>query len=246
MPAPRSAPRASATPDPTSCAGRGARGICRPTELCLCGAQQPPRHEDGPQTDTGRKPGARAGATRPRQAGHAAGRVRAVAVRASDFCGRRCAPRSSRNRARRGWIRGKAAMIPDPPERPHEFTHVPDFAMALGNLCNAPAVHRGQARHMPDAAPARSLRSLRAERSSGAVPARARRHRRRALPRRRPARHAAPPARAVRSDHGVPFGIALQRDRPCRVDMSKRAARLGTPATPFAEGLAARVAAARG
>ena len=134
-------------------------------------------------------------------------------------------------------VGGKAALIAYPPGQPHDFTCVPDFAAALTTLTDAPEADRGQAWHAPNAGPTRSLRAVLAEAAAIAgVPCRAT-----VLP------------DALRRLMGLfdPIMASLgemrfQCDRPCLVDTSTWASRFRTPATPFAEWLAATVVAARG
>jgi nucleoside-diphosphate-sugar epimerase len=50
-------------------------------------------------------------------------------------------------------------LRPTPPDQPHDFTYVPDFARALETLIDASDDAYGQAWHVPNA-PTRSLRDL--------------------------------------------------------------------------------------
>lgn len=219
-----------------ACAGHGARFLLA-DNLYMYGPQTAPLHEDMALTSFGEKPRARAEVTRLWQAAHAAGRVQAAAVRASDFYGPgvRNSVISEYGVAR--LVAGKAAMAPWPPDQPHDFTNVPDFAAALETLIDAPEADWGQAWHAPNAGPTRSLRAVLAEAAAFAGA---------------PFRLTVLPD-ALRRLLGLfdPIMAGLgetrfQWDRPYLVDTSKWAARFGTPATPFAEGLAATVAAARG
>jgi nucleoside-diphosphate-sugar epimerase len=87
------------------------------------------------------------------------GRVRAVAVRASDFYGPDVPTSVLSTVGVAGLLAGKPALAPYPPDQPHDFTYVPDFARALVTLIDAPDDAYGEAWHVPNA-PARSLRDL--------------------------------------------------------------------------------------
>ncbi len=69
-----------------ACSKSGARFVFADS-LYMCGPQTRPLTEDMPLTDYGQKPRVRAEITRLWQEAHQTGRVRAVAVRASDFYG---------------------------------------------------------------------------------------------------------------------------------------------------------------
>ena len=140
------------------CSKSGARFVFA-DNLYLYGPQSRPLTEDMPLTNFGRKPAVRATITRLWQAAHQEKRVRAVAVRASDFYG----PDSSTSVisafgvAR--LVAGKRAIMPYPTDQPHDFTYVPDFARALVSLIDAPEGAYGQAWHVPNA-PIRTLRDV--------------------------------------------------------------------------------------
>jgi nucleoside-diphosphate-sugar epimerase len=127
--------------------------------LYMYGPQVEPLREDMPLTAYGRKPRARAQITRLWQEAHAAGRVRVVAVRASDFYGPDVpnSVLSAYGVAR--LLAGRSALIPYSPDRPHDFTYVPDFARAIVALVDAPDDAYGQAWHVPNA-PTCTLRDL--------------------------------------------------------------------------------------
>lgn len=218
-----------------ACAGAGARFLLA-DNLYMYGPQTEPLREDMALTDFGEKPRARAEVTRLWQAAHAAGRVQAAAVRASDFYG---ADGANSRIARFGVERllaGKPALAVDPPDQPHDFTYIPDFAAALETLIDAPEADWGQAWHVPNATPTQSLRQvLTMAAAIAGVPMRLR-----VLP------------EAVRRVVGLvdPIVASLgemrfQWDRPYLVDSSKWAARFGTAATPFEDGLAETVAGYR-
>jgi nucleoside-diphosphate-sugar epimerase len=140
------------------CSKSGARFVFA-DNLYLYGPLSRPLTEDIPLTNFGRKPAVRATITRLWQAAHEEKRVRAVAVRASDFYG----PDSSTSVisafgvAR--LVAGKPAIMPYPTDQPHDFTYVPDFARALVSLIDAPEGAYGQAWHVPNA-PNRTLRDV--------------------------------------------------------------------------------------
>jgi nucleoside-diphosphate-sugar epimerase len=90
---------------------------------------------------------------------HAAGRVRAVAVRASDFYGPAAATSVISAFGIARLVAGKAALVPYSPDYPHDFTYVPDFARALVTLMDAPDDAYGQAWHVPNA-PTQTLREI--------------------------------------------------------------------------------------
>jgi nucleoside-diphosphate-sugar epimerase len=57
-------------------------------------------------------------------------------------------------------LEGKSAVTPYPPDNLHDFTYVPDFARALESLIDAPDDAYGQAWHVPNPRPTRTLRDL--------------------------------------------------------------------------------------
>ena len=101
----------------------------------------------------------RAEITRLWQAAHAEGRVRAVAVRASDFYGPDVPTSVLSEYGVKNLLAGKAAIMPYPVIFPHDVTYVPDFARALVTLLDAPDEDYGQAWHAPNA-PAQTHRAL--------------------------------------------------------------------------------------
>lgn len=127
--------------------------------LYMYGPQIAALREDMPLTDFGCKPRARAEVTRLWQAAHSAGRVRACAVRASDFYGPDAPNSVLVNQGIAPMLRGKPAFLPWPVDHPHAVTYVPDFAAAILALIDAPDSDYGQAWHAPNA-PARSLRDI--------------------------------------------------------------------------------------
>jgi nucleoside-diphosphate-sugar epimerase len=140
------------------CAKSGARFVFADS-LYMYGSQTRPLSEDMPLTDFGKKPRVRAEITRLWQSAHQSGRVRAVAVRASDFYGPDASTSVVSIYGIARLLAGKPALAPYPPDCPHDFTYVPDFARALVTLLDAGDDAYGQAWHVPNA-PARSLREL--------------------------------------------------------------------------------------
>jgi nucleoside-diphosphate-sugar epimerase len=136
----------------------GARFVFADT-LYMYGPQSRPLTEDTPLTDFGRKPRVRAEITRLWQAAHETGAVRATAVRASDFYGPDAPTSVLSTMGVARLVAGKSALAPYPPDQPHDFTYVPDFARALETLIDADDSAYGGAWHVPNA-PTRSLREI--------------------------------------------------------------------------------------
>jgi len=203
--------------------------------LYMVGPQDGPLTEDMALTNYGRKPRLRAAITRQWLDAHRAGRVEAVAVRASDFYGPNVATSVLSEYGVKRLVAGKPALVPYSPDFPHDFTYVPDFARALVALLDAPSDAYGQPWHAPNAPP-QTLRQLlaRAAELIGVAP------RVTVLP------------RAVTSLLGLfdrtIYELAemrFQTDRPYRVDSTKFARRFALPPTSFDEGLRATIAACR-
>jgi nucleoside-diphosphate-sugar epimerase len=212
------------------CAERKARLVFA-DNLYMVGPQDRPLVEDMPLTDFGRKPRLRADLTRLWMQAHAAGRVEAVAVRASDFYGPDVATSVISEYGIKRLIAGKAALVPYSPDHPHDFTYVPDFARALVTLIDAPPDACGQAWHVPNA-PTQTLRQL-LDRAAGLIGVAPRLT---VLPR--------AVARLLGLFDRQIYELAemrFQTDRPYRVDSSKFAQRFWSDATPFDEGLRATV-----
>lgn len=140
------------------CAASGARFIFA-DNLYMYGPQNRPLVEDMPLTTYGRKPRIRADITRLWQEAHATGKVRCVAVRASDFYGPGVENSVLSEFGVKRLIEGRPALVPYCPDHPHDFAYVPDFARALVTLADAPDADYGEAWHVPNA-PTRSLRAL--------------------------------------------------------------------------------------
>ena len=203
--------------------------------LYMYGPQNEPLREDMALTDFGEKPRVRAQITRLWMEAHAAGRIQAAAVRASDFYGPGAATSMLVEYGVKPVLEGRAASFPIDVDHPHAFTYVPDFARALETLMDAPDAAYGQAWHVPNA-PAQSLRSI--VQRAGALagePARVK-----VMPgwMKALARPFVPALRALDE-------MEFQTDRPYRVDHSKFAARFWDDATPFDVGLQATIDALR-
>lgn len=213
----------------SACDEAGARFVFA-DNLYIYGPVTAPLTETMPLTSYGQKPRIRAEITRLWQDAHAAGRVKAVAVRASDFYGPGV-PNSILSMGISRLVAGKAALVPFSPDQPHDQTYVPDFARAVVTLCDAPEDAYGQAWHVPNA-PTRSLRELLAL----------------------AARIAEVPLRTVALPTWLQpiLGLAVpelreliemrfQTDRPYYVDAGKFRARFGQEPTSFEDGLAATI-----
>ncbi len=203
--------------------------------LYMYGPQTTPLREDMPLTDFGRKPKARAAITRQWQAAHTQGRVRATAVRASDFYGPRVGTSVVSHYGIAPLVKGKTIYLPYSPDQPHDFTYVPDFARAIVTLADAPDTDYGQAWHVPNA-PTLSLRQVleRAGKLAGR----------------------APKISVMPGLMKTVFGwftpelkelaeMSFQTDRPYHVDTAKFRARFWSDATPFDDGLRATIGSYR-
>jgi nucleoside-diphosphate-sugar epimerase len=213
------------------CASSGARLVFA-DNLYMYGPQTSPLTEQMPLTTYGRKPALRAEITMLWKAAHDSGRVRAVAVRAADFYGPDVANSVISVFGVARLVAGKAAFMPYPPDRPHDFAYVPDVARALVTLVDAPDDAYGQAWHVPNA-PTRTLREvLTLAATLIGVPARIT-----VLP------AALAPILGVFSVEIREIGeMRFQWDRPYLVDSSKFAARFWNDPTPFERGLADTIA----
>lgn len=210
------------------CAASGARFIFA-DNLYMYGPQDVPLREELPLTDFGRKPKVRAGITRQWRAAHEAGKVRAVAVRASDFYANHAPSSVISHFGIKAMLEGKTVNLPYPADFPHDYTYVPDFARALLTLLDATDEDYGQAWHVPNA-PTRTLREVLtlAGEIAGVSP------RIRVMPEfLKPLMGFAVPALSELKE------MRFQTDRPYIVDSSKFAQRFWGGATPIEEGLAA-------
>ena len=104
--------------------------------------------EDAPLAATGRKGRVRARMSERLFAAHAAGRVRAVAGRASDLFGPGVRVSALGERVWPRLLAGKAIDWLGDPDLPHTFTYLPDFARALVRLGAEPDAW-GSAWHVP-------------------------------------------------------------------------------------------------
>ena len=129
------------------CEAAGARLVFF-DNLYMYGPQAGPLHEDLALTTTGRKPSMRAAITRQWRAAHDRGRVRVVALRASDFYG--CGVQASHigNDVIRAIAAGKPAAFVAPLDVPHDFAYVPDIHGAVMSMLDAPDDAFGQAWHV--------------------------------------------------------------------------------------------------
>jgi nucleoside-diphosphate-sugar epimerase len=214
-----------------ACAEAKARFIFA-DNLYMYGPQNRPLTEDMPLTGFGRKPKVRAEITRLWQQAHRDGRVQAVAVRASDFYGPDVENSVLSNFGVRRLLQGKPALIPHSPNRPHDFTYVPDLARALVTLLDASEDAYGQAWHVPNA-PTQTLRALidKAAGMIGTAP------RMTVMP--RPLLHLA--GLFDRQVYEL-IEMRFQTDRPYLVDASKFAGRFWADATSFDAGLETTIA----
>jgi nucleoside-diphosphate-sugar epimerase len=208
------------------CSTSGARLVFA-DNLYMYGPQTSPLTEKTPLTNHGRKPALRAELTKLWKSAHDTGRVRAVAVRASDFYGPDVATSVISVFGVARLLAGKPALTPYSPEHPHDFAYVPDFARALVTLVDAPDDAYGQAWHVPNAS-TRTLRDvLTLAASLIGVPARIS-----VLP------SALAPIIGLFSKEVREIAeMRFQWDRPYLVDSSKFAARFWNDATPFESGL---------
>jgi nucleoside-diphosphate-sugar epimerase len=214
-----------------ACAVSGARFIFA-DNLYMYGPQTRPLTEDLALTNFGVKPRVRAEITRLWRDAHEAGRVRCVSVRASDFYGPDVETSVISRFGVARLLAKKPAIAPYPPDHPHDFTYVPDFARALAALIDAPDDAYGQAWHVPNA-PTRTLRDILnlAAELIGVAP------RVQVLP-----RALAMLVGIVRQDVRELAEMRFQWDRPYIVDTSKFRVRFWSNPTPFADGLAATIA----
>lgn len=214
-----------------ACAASGARFVFG-DNLYMYGPQTAPLTESMPLTSYGAKPRARAEITRMWQDAHAAGRVRACAVRASDFYGPGVATSVVSTMGVQRLLAGKAALAPYPADQPHAQTYVPDFARALVTLIDAPDDAYGEAWHVPNA-PERSLREVLelAADLSGI------RRRITVLP-----QLLMPLLGLFSGDIRELREMRFQWDRPYLVDTTKFARRFWGNATPLEEGLRTTIA----
>jgi len=214
-----------------ACARANARFVFA-DNLYMYGPQTAPLRESMPLTDFGAKPRARAAITALWREAHAAGKVRACAVRASDFYGPDVPTSVISTMGVQRLLADKAALAPYPADHPHAFTYVPDFARALLTLIDAPDDAYGEAWHVPNA-PERSLREV-FELAAEVIGVR---HRVTVLP-----QALMPLLGLFSADIRELKEMRFQWDRPYLVDTTKFARRFWGDATPLDEGLRATIA----
>jgi len=140
------------------CAASGARFVFA-DNLYMYGPQTRTLVEDMPLTRFGKKPRVRAEITRQWMDAHRAGRIRGVAVRASDYYGPD-APNSILGPfGIAPLLARKPAVLLHAPDRLHDFTYLPDFARAVADLVHGPDDAYGRAWHVPNA-PTQTPRQL--------------------------------------------------------------------------------------
>jgi len=189
--------------------------------------QTQPLTEDLPLTNFGNKPRARAEITRLWQEAHSQGRVRCVAVRASDFYGPGVGQSIMGDTGLRALANGKAATLLGQGDLPHDMAYVPDVARATITLLDAPEDAYGQAWHVP-CAPTLTFRQILQIGADGlGVPLKL---------------SVMPPILFGLLSLFVPFlrefkEMRFQTDRPYHVDSSRFAKRFWSDATPFEIGV---------
>jgi nucleoside-diphosphate-sugar epimerase len=127
--------------------------------LYMYGPVDGPRREDMALTNYGSKPAVRAEITRMWQAAHNDGRLRAAAVRASDFYGPGVTLAALGEASFGRLSGGKSAQTFGDPDQPHSFTYVNDVARALVSVAEGGEDVLGQSWHVPNA-PDRTVRQL--------------------------------------------------------------------------------------
>ncbi len=127
--------------------------------LYMYGPQTAPLIETMPLTTYGRKPAARAVASRIWMEACAAGRARVAALRAPDFYGPGVALSYLGDASIGAMAKGKAATFVGSPDIPHDYAYVPDIGRAVATLLAAPDSAYGQAWHVP-CAPTRTTREI--------------------------------------------------------------------------------------
>jgi nucleoside-diphosphate-sugar epimerase len=141
-----------------ACETTGARMVFV-DNLYMYGEQTVPLTEDMPARSFGQKPRARTEATKIWRAASEAGRIRATALRPSDFFGPGVGATQLGDAALGALARGKPAALVLPPDLLHDFAYVPDIARAVVTLTQAPDADFGQVWHCPNA-PIRTPRQL--------------------------------------------------------------------------------------
>lgn len=211
-----------------ACAEAGVRLVFL-DNLYMYGPQVRPLVETLPLTTHGRKPAARAAATRLWQAQD---KVRVAALRAPDFYGPGVTLSHLGTTGLAAIARGKRAAFLFSPDQPHDYAYTPDIGRAIVTLLDAPDDAYGQAWHMP-CAPTRTSREIMAMGAAACG---------------RPLRLTAlPGAVFALAARFVPFlrnleEMRFQWDRPYQVDATKWRARFWSDVTPFETGVPATIA----
>jgi nucleoside-diphosphate-sugar epimerase len=141
-----------------ACTAAGAR-LVFVDNLYMYGPQTQPLTEDMALTTYGIKPRIRAEITKMWQAAHAAGKVKVVAVRASDFYGPGVTQSVLGETGLAAMAKGKPALLLGAADLLHDLAYVPDVARATITLLDAPMDAYGQAWHVP-CAPTRTYRQV--------------------------------------------------------------------------------------
>jgi nucleoside-diphosphate-sugar epimerase len=203
--------------------------------LYMYGPQTAPLVESMPLADYGVKPAVRSQITRMWMAASAAGRIRALSLRAPDFYGPGVGQSHLGDIAIGALARDKRAMCVGSPDTPHDFAYVPDIGRAVMSLLAAPDSAYGEAWHMP-CAPTQTRRRL-LDLAAAALG--------------RPLKLFAMPfwalgaASLVSADMKEIWEMRFQWDRPYRVDADRFARTFWNDPTPFEEGIPATALAFR-
>jgi len=210
----------------SACEATGARMVFI-DNLYMYGPQTAPLVESMALTDYGTKPATRARITRMWMSAAAAGRIRALALRAPDFYGPGVGNSHLGDVAIGALAKGKRALCIGSPDLPHDFAYVPDIGRAAMTLIDAPDSAYGQAWHVP-CAPTETRRRL-IELAAAALG--------------RKARIASMPIWALGAaslfspDLREIWEMRFQWDRPYRVDASRFAKAFWGDPTPFEVGV---------
>jgi nucleoside-diphosphate-sugar epimerase len=209
-----------------ACEATGARMVFV-DNLYMYGPQTAPLVETMPLSTYGRKPAARAVATRIWMEACAEGRARVAALRAPDFYGPGVALSYLGDVSIGAMAKGKAATFIGSPDLPHDYAYVPDISRAVASLLAAPDTAFGQAWHAP-CAPTRTSRQI-LQIAADALQMKLR-------------LHAVPEFLLGPLGLFVPFlrernEMGFTFDRPYRVDWSKFAKAFWSDPTPFEEGV---------
>ncbi len=209
-----------------ACEATGARMVFI-DNLYMYGPQTAPLIETMPLTTYGRKPAARAVATRIWMQACAEGRARVVALRAPDFYGPGVGASYLGDTSIGAMAKGKAALFIGSPDILHDYAYVPDIGRAVTSLLAAPDSAYGQAWHVP-CAPTRTTHEI-LQLAADALGVRLRLN---ILPAffLGPLGLAVPFVREVKE-------MRFTFDRPYRVDSGKFARTFWSDPTPFEQGI---------